>query len=144
LCSEKKISIGTICSLTDKKRVYSEQLKKYISPSIFHSMVESNRILRNEISTLVQNNKNIGAFCISAATVKTETEDQFRKYSLDKDYWVSGEKVADELCELMKNFSNESIDKDVFVPHPEWDKLSIETDEQLTQRQLFDITNIHL
>jgi hypothetical protein len=144
LCKDKLISIGTVCSLTDKKRVYSENLWKYISPSIFHSMIESNWILRNEISSLVQNNKNIHSICVSAATVKTETEDKFRKYSLDKNYWVSGEMVADTLKRLMENFINTSIDEDVFVPHPDRDKLSNETDEQLTKRQLFDITNIKL
>lgn len=144
LCKDKLLSIWTICSLTDKKRVYSENQWKYISPSLFHSMVESNWILRNELSSLVQNNTNIHSVCISAATVKTDTEDKFRKYSLDKNYWVSGEMVADALKDLMENFKNTSIDEDVFVHHPERDKLSNETDEQLTKRQLFDITNIKL
>lgn len=144
LCQSTPLSIWTICSLTDKKRVYSEKLGKMISPSLFHSMVESNLILRNEISYLVQNNKNIHFACVSAATVKTDTEDQFRKYSLDKDYWVSWEMIADTLQRLMKNFVNTSVDEDVFVSHPEWDRISKETDEQITKRQLFDITKIEL
>ena len=109
LCKSIKLSIWTICSLTDKKIVYSEKLDKMISPSIFHSMVQSNWILRNEISALAQEYENIHSVCISAATVKTETEDQFRKYSLDKDYWVSGEKVADVLTSLMKDKASLAI-----------------------------------
>lgn len=115
-----------------------------ISPSIFHSMVESNWLLRNEISSLVQKYENIQSVCISAATVRTDTEDSFRKYSLDKPYWVSGEMIADNLELETREFRNNYKDIDLFVHHPEWDKLSRETDEELIKRQLFDITNVVL
>jgi hypothetical protein len=47
---EKKLSIGTICSLTDKKN--------YI-PTVFQSMVKTNVILRDTLEKLVITNRNI-------------------------------------------------------------------------------------
>lgn len=88
-CKDTLLSIGTICSLTDKKKVCSEKLQQVIPPTIFSSMIKSNWILRDEIDTLSKIYKNIQSICISAATVKTETEEKFRKYSLDKQYWVT-------------------------------------------------------
>ena len=108
-------------------------------------MVESNWIFRNELSSLVQKYENIHSVIMSAATVKTDTEDQFRKYSLDKEYWVSAENVAHELVKYISNHKNSLIDEDVFVHHPRYEEYyKNETDEKLNKRQLFDITNIRL
>ncbi len=48
--------------------------------------------------------------------------------------------VADALELETKEFRNEYKDKDLFIHHPDWIKISKESDEQLTKRQLFDIT----
>ncbi|GHV22918.1 hypothetical protein FACS189428_5680 [Clostridia bacterium] len=90
---EKNLSIGTICSLTDKK--------SYI-PTVFQSMVKTNNMLREELKDLVITNKNMQGVCISASTVRTETEDNFRTYCTDKEYWVSANKVADTLVVEME------------------------------------------
>lgn len=140
LCSDTMLSIGAICSLTDKKKVYSEKLWRIVSPTIFSSMVKSNWILRDEIDLLAKTNKNIQSVCISSSTVKTQAEDEFRKYSLDKEYRVSGEMIADALEFETRDFANQYKDIDVFVPHPDFIKFLKETDEDLTKRQLFEIT----
>lgn len=144
LCKDTTLSIGTICSLTDKKKVYSERQQKIISPTIFSSMVKSNWVLRDEIDLLVKTNHNIQSVCISSSTVKTQVEDEFRKYSLDKTYWVEGDQVADALVYQTKEFKNEYKDIDVFVHHPEWIKFLQETDEDLIKRLLFEISNVKL
>lgn len=52
--------------------------------------------------------------------------------------------VADVLEAQTREFNNEYKDKDLFVYHPDWLRLSKETDEELIKRHLFDITNITL
>jgi hypothetical protein len=82
------MSIGTVCSLTDHK--------SYI-PDIFQSMVKTNWMLRKKLMKLVKSNNNNHAVVISASTVKTDTEKEFRKFCKDQKYRVSGEQVATAL-----------------------------------------------
>lgn len=144
LCSDTMMSIGTICSLTDKKKVFSEKLWHIVSPTIFSSMIKSNCILRDEIDLLAKTNKNIQSVCISSSTVKTKSEEDFRKHSLDKEYRATGDMIADVLEFETREFTNQYKDIDVFVPHPDFIKFLQETDEDLIKRQLFEITSIRL
>ena len=124
--SNKKISIGAICSLIDKK--------SYV-PTIFSSMVKSNRILREEIQSLVIKNINIQSICISASTVMTQTENEFRKYCTEKKYWTSGNVVADVLVSEMKEHKNIYKDVDVYTFNPRYNEYyKNETDEQMIER----------
>lgn len=130
-CCDKKISIWTICSLIDHK--------SYI-PTVFQSMVKTNKILREEINSLSNWNKNIQSVCISASTVRTETEQNFRKNCPDKDYWVSGQTVADSLVLAMNQHKNSYRDIPVYVFNPNYDEIyKNETDEHVTQRIMWDI-----
>lgn len=123
---DKKISIWTICSLTDKK--------KYI-PTVFQSMVKSNKIIREEIEWLARWNIKIQSVCISASTVRTETEENFRKFCTEKEYWVSWETVAHVLVSEMKEHDNVYKDIDLYIPHPQYNEYyKDETDNQMTER----------
>ena len=104
-------------------------------------MVKSNWILRDEIDLLAKTNKNIQSVCISSSTVKTKSEEDFRKHSFDKEYRATGDMIADVLEFETREFTNQYKDIDVFVPHPDFIKFLQETDEDLTKRQLFEITN---
>ena len=123
---EKNLSIWTICSLTDKK--------SYI-PTIFQSLVKTNLMLRNDLEKLVIDNNNIQGVCISAATVRTETEDNFRKYCNEKDYRVSPESVAQALVNAMQTHKNEYEDIPLYMYNPRYHSYyKNETDEQMTER----------
>jgi hypothetical protein len=123
---DKKISLGTICSLTDKK--------DYI-PTVFQSMVKANNILRDSIEQLVFTNKNIHGVVVSASTVKTKTEENFRKYCEDKEFRVPAELIATTLHSIMHQRENKYIDIPVYVHHPRYEEYyKNETDEEMTER----------
>ena len=136
------ISIGTICSLMDKRKYDSEVAKQPISSTVFSSMIKSNRILRNELDLLSKEYENVQSVCVSAATIKTETEQNIRKHSLDQEYWVTPDTIASVLVEETEHHRNEYKDIDVFVHHPRRADFVKETDEDLTKRQIFDITGM--
>lgn len=127
----KKISVGTICSLIDKK--------KYI-PTIFQSMVRSNKMLRGKIESLAMSNANIQAVCISASTVKTGTETNFRKFCKEQQYRTSWDTIADVLVSEMKEHKNLYKDIDVYTFNPRYNEYyKNETDEQMTERLKWEI-----
>lgn len=125
------VTIWTICSITDKK--------SYI-PTIFQSMVRSNIIFREKLKYLVENNSHVSAAIISASTVATDTEKEFRKFSTEQAFRVSWKTVACELINLMSDSQNSYIDQDLFTFNPRYESYyKNETDEMMMTRIRWEI-----
>jgi len=110
------------------------------NPTVFSSMVQANKILRNEIEALTATHPNLQSVIISASTVRTSTEESFRQHSPDKEYWAPCPMIAEKLVDAMNTHANIYEDIDVYVPHPDYHvRFQNENDKAMTERLIKEI-----
>ena len=103
-------------------------------------MIRANKIFRKQLLDLVKDKLNTQVTIISCSTVKTETEENFRKHSEDMEYWLNCNQIATELFNNMNKFDNKFRDIDCYIPHPDYEtRFKNETDEDKTHRIMREI-----